>query len=121
MESPIGHILVVDDDKDIQQFIQQTLESVGHRVTTCSSAPEALELLAPRKEGIEIDHGSAMNDGEFDLIFTDMNMPGMSGLALVKNLKEMRPEIPVVMITAYGTIESAVEAMRMGAYDFITK
>src|SRR5262249_15637361 len=72
-------------------------------------------------EGIEIDHGAAASDNDFDLIFTDMNMPGMSGIALVKNLKEMRPEIPVVMITAFGTIESAVEAMKVGAYDFITK
>ena len=87
------------------------LELTGRRLRgiqsrTCSSAAEALD---------------AIHDADFDVILTDVRMPGTTGLQLCQQLSETRPDIPVIVMTAFGTLETAVSAMRSGAYDFITK
>lgn len=106
-----GHVMIVDDDIDMQMFIRKVLMTDGHQVTVCASAMEALKLLDPSQEP----------ELEVDLVLSDINMPVMDGLSFVKAVKDVRPEIPLIMLTAYGSIENAVEAMRRGAYDYITK
>jgi two-component system response regulator HydG len=101
-----GRILLVDDDPAMTEALAQALPQKGYAATTCGSADEALRLL----------------DGEdFDVVVTDLHMKGMNGLELCARVVANRPDIPVVVITAFGSLESAVEAIRAGAYDFVTK
>jgi len=99
-------ILIVDDEPDIREILKDRLEGYGYRVITAEDGQKALE---------KVDE-----DGP-DLTLLDVRMPGMDGIDVLKRMKERDPDILVVMITAYGTIELAVEAMKCGAYDFITK
>jgi DNA-binding NtrC family response regulator len=102
----MADVLVVDDDKDCARSLALILEQDGHRATTVPSAEAALALLDTRV---------------FDLIITDVRMDGMNGLQLLGILHEQAPEVPVVIITAYSDVPTAVEAMRGGARDFMTK
>jgi two-component system NtrC family response regulator len=99
-------ILVVDDEENLRRVTQLKLQQAGYEAMTASDGIEALELLARHPQ---------------DLVLTDLKMPGMSGIDLLRKVKEEYAEVIVVMVTAYGTIESAVEAMRLGAYDYIIK
>ena len=100
-------ILVVDDEKDMLHLLKRSLEpDLKCRVTIASSAEEALSIY---------------RENYFDLVLLDIKMPGMDGLALLEILKKDSPDQTVIMMTAFGTIDSAVEAMKRGAYDFITK
>jgi DNA-binding NtrC family response regulator len=100
-------ILVVDDEAMVRDIIRKGLSQMGgFDVEAAQSGFEAIEK-------IEKDI--------FDLVLTDLKMPGMDGLELLKNIKGTRPEVMVIMMTAYGSIETAVEAMRIGANDYITK
>lgn len=99
-------ILVVDDEEGILEWLKIALEKEGYEVETTVSAEEALKLVKERY---------------FDCVITDIKMAGMDGLQLLKKLKEEDPDVIVILITAYGTFESAVEALRGGASDFITK
>lgn len=100
-------ILVVDDEAPVRDIIRKGLSQMGgFSVEVAQSGPEAIEK-------IERD--------VFDLLLTDLKMPGMDGLELLKTIKGTRPEVMVILMTAYGTIETAVEAMRIGANDYITK
>ena len=99
-------ILVVDDEESLARVTQLRLEQAGYSAGTATSAAAALEMI--QRESC-------------DLVITDLKMPGMSGLDLLKAVKEGFPEIIVIVVTAFGTIESAVEAMRLGAYDYIIK
>jgi DNA-binding NtrC family response regulator len=100
-------ILVVDDEAPVRDIIRKGLSQMGgFSVEVAQSGPEAIEK-------IERD--------VFDLVLTDLKMPGMDGLELLKTIKGTRPEVMVILMTAYGTIETAVEAMRIGANDYITK
>lgn len=101
-----GRILVVDDDDSLRRVTQVQLAQAGYQVTTATCGENALVLL----------HQTPM-----DIVITDLQMPAMSGLDLLKKVRAEYPETTVVMITAYGTVETAVEAMRSGAYDYITK
>ncbi|MEK7705828.1 MAG: response regulator, partial [Myxococcota bacterium] len=101
-----SHILVVDDEPGIVASLAKILEREGHRVSTTDSGEEALELL--RREAV-------------DLVLADIMMPKMSGIELLRAVKAMSPAVEVVMMTAFGTVETAVECMREGAYDFIPK
>ena len=106
-ESRKGKILVVDDERSMREMLEIFLGREGYEVAGCSSASDALEVLA--------------EDQGFDLIITDINMPGLTGLDLLKSVGELEKEIPVIMITAYGSPDSAVQAMKLGAVDYITK
>jgi DNA-binding NtrC family response regulator len=99
-------ILVVDDDPDIQEVLKDRLESLGYRVLLASNGKEGLELLQKQSPHI---------------VLLDIEMPGMSGLETLKEIRAREIDVTVVMITAYGTIERAVQAMKEGAYDFIPK
>jgi len=100
-------ILVVDDEAPIREMIKKGLSQMGgYSVEVAQNGAEAIEK-------IEKDI--------FDLVLTDLKMPKMDGLELLKNIKGTRPEVMVILMTAYGSIETAVEAMRIGANDYITK
>lgn len=99
-------ILVVDDDQHLRMVLHQTLEASGYLVQIAESGEEALSVLKERP---------------VDLIVTDLMMPGIKGTELIKKAREIYPELGAIVITAYGTIERAVEAMQNGAFDFITK
>ena len=100
------HILVVDDEPAIQGTLRAVLEDEGYRVTTAGAGAEAIRLVT---------------DEAPDLVFLDIWMPGMDGLETLAELKRVRPEATVIMISGHGTIETAVKATRLGAYDFIEK
>ncbi len=99
-------ILVVDDDQHLRMILSETLSTAGYEVTVVNSGDEALNVL---------------RDETFDLMITDLMMPGIKGIDLIAKSKEQHPQMGAIVITAYGTIERAVEAMQKGAYDFITK
>ena len=101
-----GSILVVDDDESMCEFVESTLRRRDLDVVWRTSAQDALELV---------------NERDFDAILTDLSMPGMGGLELIERILGMRPETPVIVVTGHGTMETAIAAIRVGAYDFITK
>jgi len=99
-------ILVVDDEAVIREGLQRTLDGERFAVETCRSGHAAIELL---------------QDKEYDLIITDLKMPGMNGIEVLKAVKGLQPDVPVIMITGYATVDTAVEAMKNGATDYISK
>ena len=101
-----ARILVVDDDSAMTELLVQTLPSKGYLTVARASGEAALALLEQE---------------DFDVVVTDLNMNGMHGLDLCTRVVANRPDIPVIVITAFGSLESAIEAIRAGAYDFVTK
>lgn len=99
-------ILVVDDEPDMRTALTQVLNCSGHAVSAASTGQEALEKF--REE-------------QFKLVITDVKMPEMSGMEFLQKVKKLSPQIPVIMITGYGTIANAVEAMKEGASDYLIK
>ncbi|MBC7963915.1 MAG: sigma-54-dependent Fis family transcriptional regulator [Steroidobacteraceae bacterium] len=99
-------ILVVDDEAVIREGLQRTLDGERFAVETCRSGHAAIELL---------------QDKDYDLIITDLKMPGMNGIEVLKAVKGLQPDVPVIMITGYATVDTAVEAMKNGATDYISK
>ena len=99
-------ILVVDDGQSQREMLRDFLRSEGHTVMEAEEGEKALKTV---------------RGGHFDLILLDYKMPGMDGLQVLKEVKHINPEIDVIIITAYGTIETAVEALKAGAIDYITK
>ncbi len=102
-----AHILIVDDDDILRGAIADVLVSAGYTVTEASNGAEALAFL---------DDGD-----EFDVVLSDVKMPQMDGLTFLKHIKQIHPEISVVMLTGHGTVDSAVEAMRQGALNYLLK
>lgn len=98
-------ILIVDDDKTLLSALK-TILAQDNRVTVCNDGKKAIELVA---------------DEKYDLIITDLMMPGANGLEVLKEARKIKPEILVVLITGFASLETAVEAIREGAYDYITK
>jgi two-component system NtrC family response regulator len=101
-----NRILVVDDDDNLRWVVQTQLEQMGYVVDGAADGAAAIE---------------AINKEAPSLVLTDLKMPGMSGMELLEQIRRDYPEIPVLMMTAFGTIQSAVKAMRSGAYDYLTK
>jgi DNA-binding NtrC family response regulator len=101
-----ARILVVDDEPIIREVLQDILSREGYEITAVPDAEAGLE---------------AMDGGEFDLVVLDLMLPGRGGLETLKEIKQKDPDRVVVMITAYGSIETAVQAIRMGAHDYLTK
>ena len=99
-------ILLVEDEEIIRLMFQQTFESWGFKVDVADNGKDALEMCHQKK---------------YQIVVTDLNMPVMDGMELLKRLKSKWPNIEVMVITGYATIESAIEAMKLGAYDFILK
>ncbi len=101
-----GKILVVDDELVVCKSVQRILSPEGYEVETALSGQEALERLGQES---------------FDLVITDLKMPGMDGMELLSKIKEKDPEMIIIMITGYSTVQTAVQAMKMGALDYIPK
>jgi DNA-binding NtrC family response regulator len=101
-----GQILLVDDEKALTDVLAERLEKRGYGVTIASSAAEA---------------SAAFDATEPDVVVTDINMPGQSGIALCEWVVSHSPDTPVIVITAFGSLETATAAIRAGAYDFVTK
>ncbi|MBT0664556.1 sigma-54 dependent transcriptional regulator [Geobacter pelophilus] len=101
-----SRVLVVDDELSMREFLAILLEREGYLAEQAGSAEEALKLL---------------ESGSFELVISDVSMPGLSGLELLERIKQLTPETAVLLITAYTTAEQAVEAMKLGAYDYIAK
>jgi len=99
-------ILVVDDEKEICTVLSDNLSQEGYRVLTAYNGKKALELVKKEKP---------------DLVLLDIRMPEMDGIEVLRRIKKMKKEIVVIMLTAYGTLETARKAMKLGAYDYITK
>ncbi len=103
---PKARILVVDDEAVIREGMRRILEKEDFAVEAKASGRLALEKL---------------QEEDFDIVITDLKMPGMGGLELLKAIKILQPEVPVILITGYSTVETAVEAMRNGAFDYLSK
>jgi len=101
-----SRILVVDDEESIREFLEIMLKKEGYEVTCAEDGQAALEVLKKKS---------------FDLVISDMQMPNLSGMELLKHVKDQYPDVVFMMITAFGTTETAVEAMKIGAYDYVTK
>ena len=102
-----GKILIVDDEKDMLVLLKRIIsEETDHELVTTTNPLKAIELF---------------NNRSFDLVITDLKMPKMDGIRLLEEVKKSRPKTSVVILTAYATIETAVEAIQKGAYDYITK
>jgi two-component system NtrC family response regulator len=99
-------ILIVDDEKNYPLILSAVLEEEGYETLTANSSMQALETL---------------NNSDLDLILTDVKMPSMDGIALLEKIKEKDPDIPVLLMTAHGTVDKAVEAMQKGAYTYLLK
>lgn len=99
-------ILLVDDDASLRRVLAHHLAEAGYRVLTAADGKAGLDTFT---------------EEQVDLVITDIQMPEMSGLELLRRTSVMTPDAVVLVITAYGSIETAVEAMKLGAYDYITK
>ncbi|MBI5182136.1 MAG: sigma-54-dependent Fis family transcriptional regulator, partial [Nitrospirae bacterium] len=104
MERP--KILLVDDDKNILEVLKMRLESKGYSITTAENGSEAVEKIMKER---------------FNLIISDLRMSVMNGMELMQEIMNIDPDLPIIILTAHGTIENAVEAMQKGAYSYITK
>ena len=104
--SDISHILVIDDEKNYLIVMEALLKDAGYEVTALNDPEMALHFL---------------DESEVDVVITDMKMPKLSGKEVLQRIKKSWPDLPVLIMTAFGSIESAVEAMRYGAFDYITK
>lgn len=101
-----ARVLIVDDEKNIRLTLWTCLEAAGYKVDSAVNGEEGV---------------AKARDTEYQLVFLDMKMPGMDGIAVLQMLKQMHPSLSVVMMTAYGTIETAVTAMKLGAVDYLRK
>lgn len=101
-----SRVLVVDDEESIREFLEIMLKKENYEVTTAEDGLRAKEILAKKS---------------FDMVISDMQMPNVTGIELLKFVRENYPDIVFMMITAFGTTETAVDAMKMGAYDYVTK
>jgi two-component system NtrC family response regulator len=99
-------ILIIDDDMSLRRVMEYNLQAAGYQVTAADSGEEGLRLF---------------REQQYHLVITDMKMPGMDGMQVLKQIKDQAPETLVIIITAFGTVDLAVEAMKAGAYDYITK
>lgn len=103
----MSRILVVEDEIEARRLLEARLSRRGHSVLACGSGEEALELL--------------LSEEPLDVVVTDLRMPGMDGIQLCERIVGSRPDLPVVVLTAFGSLETAISAIRAGAYDFVTK
>ena len=100
-------ILIVDDEPDMLKLLSMILrEKTPYEITTTNNPIEAIELV--KKE-------------RFDIVISDLKMPGLDGIEIIDAVKKVDEDTPVIIVTAYGTVESATEAMQKGGFDFITK
>src|SRR5690348_12089179 len=101
-----GKILVVEDDESLRRVMQVQLEKAGHKTAVAGDVRQAVEILDRQAQ---------------DVVISDLNLPGASGLELLKRIRAEHPETVTIIVTAYGTVATAVDAMKAGAYDYLTK
>jgi len=101
-----NRILIVDDDETVRQSYLRSLESISCNIEAASDGEEALQTMEQKR---------------FDVVLLDMRMPGQDGLSVLRTIKQKWPESEVVIITGYPTVDSAKEAVRLGAYDYVAK
>jgi len=106
MDHTFGQILIVDDELEMRALVKDVLEEEGHRVTIAESGRDALQRLS---------------EGEYAVVLTDLRMQGMQGLELLSLIKKTYSDINVILMTAFGSVETAIEAMKQGAYDYLIK
>jgi DNA-binding NtrC family response regulator len=101
-----NHVLIVDDEQIMRESLTDWLEADGFQVSSAENGMDALRLI---------------DDKQPNAAVVDIKMPGMDGVTLLRKIKEKNPETPVIMITAFATVDNAVKSMKDGAFDFITK
>ena len=106
------HIVVIDDDREMRALLRDFFSGRGYQITDYPSAKDAFA---------RFDSGAAAGLDKIDLIISDINMPGMTGLEFAEAFRRINTKIPVILITAFGSVETAIEAIRKGAYDYIVK
>lgn len=111
-----GRVIIVDDDQEMRSLLEDFLRNSRYEVWSYSLATDALSVLST---GGNLALGRV--NGDVDLVISDIKMPEMDGLEFASRLQSLRPEIPVIMITAFGSIETAIEAMRRGAFHYVVK
>ena len=99
-------ILIIDDEPNYLLVLEELLSDEGYTVITAETAVQGLETIQAN---------------DLDAIITDMKMPGMDGMSLLEQVSAFNPDLPVIMMTAFGSVSNAVEAMKKGAFDYITK
>src|SRR5579864_6281723 len=104
--SPVGTVLIVDDEAEIRESLQTLLELEGFAVETAGSGEDGLQRIG---------------EHPFDLVLLDLTLPGRNGMEILDEIRSHDSQLPVIMITAYGTVENAVRAMQAGAANFIQK
>ncbi|MDX1336263.1 MAG: sigma-54 dependent transcriptional regulator, partial [Gammaproteobacteria bacterium] len=106
MNNKIQNILIIDDEPDIRELLEITLGRMGHESHSAGTVAEGKELL---------------NNNEYDLCLTDMRLPDGTGIEIVSYIQEYCPQTPVAVITAYGSMDTAIQALKAGAFDFVSK
>jgi len=106
MANPKQVILIVDDEEGLREGLSKLLEGEGYAVIAAETGEEALQIL---------------QQSHIDLVLTDMRMPGMDGIELLKKIRERHGELGVIILTGYGQIESYIEAMNFGAIEYVSK
>lgn len=101
-----AHVLVVDDEGAIRYSVSKTLQRVGYNVNEAASGEEALDMIRNQR---------------YDVILTDIRMPGITGVELLKRIKDLAPDAIVILMTGYASLGTAVEALRLGAHDYLIK
>lgn len=101
-----AHVLVVDDEGAIRYSVSKTLQRVGYNVNEAASGEEALEVMKKQR---------------YDVVLTDIRMPGLTGVELLRKIKEVAPDAIVILMTGYASLGTAVEALRLGAHDYLIK
>lgn len=111
MEQGLNHIVVVDDDNEMRSLLSDFLGESGFKVSSFHLATEAIRYLKSLESQNE----------KVDLVISDINMPEMTGIDLIRNISRTQPDLPIILITAFGSVETAIEAMRVGAFDYVVK
>jgi DNA-binding response OmpR family regulator len=101
-----GNVLLIDDEDSLRHTLTRVLKAAGCEVSSASNGPEALRL---------------MNNLHFDLVYLDIHLPGMSGLEILQNIRKSQTDLPVILFTGHASLQSALEAIRLGATDYLVK
>jgi DNA-binding response OmpR family regulator len=106
MMTTLGNVLIIDDEDSLRHTLTRVLRTAGCQVSSAADAPHALNLI---------------NSITFDLIYLDIHLPSMNGLEVLEKIRSSFPELPVILFTAYASLQTAVEAIRLGATDYLVK